>query len=159
MQHLSPWEFCQFLGDLVVAGARAGKAQDRYFCEPATHIDTAARAAASVSTDCVEPEPGPEKVIAPDAYEKALTKAEKFGYKNVEDAGLMAGFCETPCRSRWARCRRSRCGRAQRRGMTAKELCRLAGKDPLGVSELWCTPAATTARVIDESDRGPLPSQ
>lgn len=43
VQALSPWAFCQFLGDLVVARAKTGKAQDRYFCELATRVTTAAR--------------------------------------------------------------------------------------------------------------------
>jgi len=43
VQNLSPWEFCQFLGDLMVAGAKTGQAQDRYFCELATRVTTAAR--------------------------------------------------------------------------------------------------------------------
>ncbi|WP_105973676.1 hypothetical protein [Streptomyces geranii] len=43
VQNLSPWEFCQFLGDLMVAGAKTARAQDRYFCELATRVTTAAR--------------------------------------------------------------------------------------------------------------------
>ncbi|MEU3620555.1 hypothetical protein ABZ725_51210 [Streptomyces sp. NPDC006872] len=43
MQNLSPWEFCQFLGELMVADATTGKAQDRFFCELATRVTTAAR--------------------------------------------------------------------------------------------------------------------
>ncbi|MFC9848640.1 hypothetical protein ACFWFF_34755 [Streptomyces sp. NPDC060223] len=43
VQTLSLWDFCQFLGDLVVARAKSGKAQDRYFCELATRVTTAAR--------------------------------------------------------------------------------------------------------------------
>lgn len=56
VQNLSPWAFCQFLGDLVVADVRTGKAQDAYFCALATRLDTAARAAAdAVATVDVEP--------------------------------------------------------------------------------------------------------
>lgn len=56
VQNLSPWEFCQFLGDLIVADVRTGAAQDRYFCELATRVTTAARAAAdAVATVDVEP--------------------------------------------------------------------------------------------------------
>ncbi|MER6958215.1 hypothetical protein [Streptomyces sp. NPDC000618] len=43
VQNLSPWAFCQFLGELMVAGARTGKAQDRFFCELATRVTTADR--------------------------------------------------------------------------------------------------------------------
>ncbi|QIB49486.1 hypothetical protein [Streptomyces aureoverticillatus] len=46
VQNLSPWEFCQFLGDLAVADATTGQAQDRYFCALATRLDSAERAAA-----------------------------------------------------------------------------------------------------------------
>ncbi|WP_405867982.1 hypothetical protein OG407_49265 [Streptomyces sp. NBC_01515] len=42
-QALNAWDFCQFLGDLVVARAWTGKAQDRYFCALATRVTTAAR--------------------------------------------------------------------------------------------------------------------
>jgi hypothetical protein len=54
VQNLSPWQFCQFLGDLVVADARTGKEQDAYFCALATRLDTAARAADTVATVDVE---------------------------------------------------------------------------------------------------------
>lgn len=43
VQGLNGWDFCQFLGDLVVARATTGKAQDRYFCALATRVTTAAR--------------------------------------------------------------------------------------------------------------------
>ncbi|WJV51750.1 hypothetical protein [Streptomyces flavofungini] len=38
VQNLSPWEFCQFLGELAVADVRTGRNQDRYFCDLATRI-------------------------------------------------------------------------------------------------------------------------
>jgi len=44
VQNLTPWQFCQFFGDLVVADVRTGKAQDRYFLELATRVTIAARA-------------------------------------------------------------------------------------------------------------------
>ncbi|AVH61865.1 MULTISPECIES: hypothetical protein [Streptomyces] len=43
VQNLTPWAFCQFLGDLVAAGVKTGRAQDRFFCELATRVTTAAR--------------------------------------------------------------------------------------------------------------------
>lgn len=43
VQALSPWDFCQFLGDLVVARVKTGKAQDAYFCALATRVTTPAR--------------------------------------------------------------------------------------------------------------------
>jgi hypothetical protein len=43
VQGLNAWDFCQFLGDLVVARVKTGKAQDRYFCALATRVTTAAR--------------------------------------------------------------------------------------------------------------------
>ena len=43
VQALSPWDFCQFLGDLVVARATTGKTQDAYFCALATRVTTPAR--------------------------------------------------------------------------------------------------------------------
>ncbi|MGW1364953.1 hypothetical protein ACWCQP_47105 [Streptomyces chartreusis] len=49
VQNLSPWNFCQFLGDLMMASAKTGKAQDRYFCELATRVTTAARGRAEAS--------------------------------------------------------------------------------------------------------------
>ena len=50
VQALSPWAFCQFLGDLVVADVKTGKAQDRFFCELATRVTITARAAADTET-------------------------------------------------------------------------------------------------------------
>ncbi|MEU6444960.1 hypothetical protein [Streptomyces sp. NPDC047046] len=49
VQNLSPWDFCQFLGDLIVADVRTGTAQDRHFCELATRVTTAARATADAA--------------------------------------------------------------------------------------------------------------
>ncbi|MFJ9380327.1 hypothetical protein [Streptomyces sp. NPDC101455] len=43
VQALNAWDFCQFLGDLVVARATTGKAQDAYFCALATRVTTPAR--------------------------------------------------------------------------------------------------------------------
>jgi hypothetical protein len=50
VQNLSPWAFCRFLGDLVVAGAKTGKAQDRYFCALANRVTTADRARSGASS-------------------------------------------------------------------------------------------------------------
>ncbi|MGW0647683.1 hypothetical protein ACWD4T_02570 [Streptomyces umbrinus] len=56
VQNLSPWDFCQFLGDLVVARVKTGTAQDRYFSELAARLDATARATADVvATVDVEP--------------------------------------------------------------------------------------------------------
>ncbi|WP_019074353.1 hypothetical protein [Streptomyces hokutonensis] len=56
VQTLSAWDFCQFLGDLVVARATTGKAQDAYFCALATRVTTAARAVVdAVAAVDVEP--------------------------------------------------------------------------------------------------------
>ncbi|MFF3968018.1 hypothetical protein ACFYZI_41515 [Streptomyces griseorubiginosus] len=56
VQNLSPWDFCRFLGDLIVADVKTGAAQDRYFCELATRVTTAARATAdAVAAVDVEP--------------------------------------------------------------------------------------------------------
>ncbi|MFF7986956.1 hypothetical protein ACFZDK_49120 [Streptomyces sp. NPDC007901] len=49
VQALSPWAFCRFLGDLMVAGVKTGTAQDRYFCELATRVTTAARIRSEVA--------------------------------------------------------------------------------------------------------------
>ncbi|WP_460073988.1 hypothetical protein [Streptomyces sp. YKOK-I1] len=49
VQALSPWAFCRFLGDLMVASVKTGTAQDRYFCELATRVTTAARIRSEVA--------------------------------------------------------------------------------------------------------------
>jgi len=70
-------------------------------------------------------------------YEDALAKAETVGASHADDAGLMALFCENNLqiivgavapKLVWEG--------AQRRGMTARELARLAGTDPIAVGEL-----------------------
>lgn len=131
MQNLSPYEFCQFLGDLMVADVATGTAQDRYFCELATRVTTTPQA------DPEEPPCEPEKPIAPNAYEKALERAAAVGYKNADDAGLMAGLCDgvlqmlvgaVSPRLVWEG--------AQKKGLTSKELLNLCRTDALAVSEL-----------------------
>jgi hypothetical protein len=70
-------------------------------------------------------------------YEDALAKAETVGAAHADDAGLMALFCENNLqivvgavapKLVWEG--------AQRKGMTARDLARLAGKDPIAVGEL-----------------------
>ncbi|WP_326615265.1 hypothetical protein OG949_40950 (plasmid) [Streptomyces scopuliridis] len=90
-----------------------------------------------MTTTIVEPQPEPETTIAPDAYDKALAKAAEVGFKNADDAGLMAGFCDGALQiAVGAVSPRLVWEGAQRRCMTAKELVRLASKDPLAVAEL-----------------------
>ncbi|MFI6086049.1 hypothetical protein ACIBBB_34795 [Streptomyces sp. NPDC051217] len=137
VQNLSPWGFCQFLGELVVADPATNHEQDRYFCDLATGIDSAARPAAFATTTSVEPKSEPGRTVAPDAYDKALAKAAMVGVRNADNASLMAGFCDGALQlAVGAVSPRLVWEGAQRRGMTAKELCRLAGKDPLAVAGL-----------------------
>lgn len=80
-------------------------------------------------------EKGP--VIDPGAYDAALERAREKGVGVCDDAALMAFFCDVNLtfivgavapRLVWEG--------AQKRGMTALELGRLAGKDPRAVDEL-----------------------
>ncbi|TJZ97445.1 hypothetical protein [Actinacidiphila oryziradicis] len=70
-------------------------------------------------------------------YEDALTQAQTVGAAHADDAGLMALFCENNLQILvgavapqlvWEG--------AQRKGMTALQLARLAGKDPIAVGKL-----------------------
>ncbi len=90
--------------------------------------------AAPVTTVSVPAEPEP--AIASDAYDKALAKAEEVGAKHADDAGLMAMLCDSLPFIVGSVAPRLVWEGAQKSGMTARELCRLASKDPMAVEAL-----------------------
>jgi hypothetical protein len=70
-------------------------------------------------------------------YTAALKAANKVGPANATDAGVMAQFCATSLQILvGAASPELVWNGAQKQGMTALELCRLATRDPLAVHEL-----------------------
>ncbi|MGW2223812.1 hypothetical protein [Streptomyces formicae] len=96
----------------------------------------AANAAATVTTVDAPREPQTGPVFATDAYDKALAKAEEVGAKYADEAGKLVGLCEVLPFVVGAVAPRLVWEGAQKKGMTARELCRLANQDPMAVEAL-----------------------
>ncbi|WP_105973675.1 hypothetical protein [Streptomyces geranii] len=92
---------------------------------------------ASVITADGPAAPASEPGLPADAYDKALARAAKVGYKNANDAELMAGLCDGVVQMlAGAVAPRLVWEGAQKKGLTSKELLNLCRTDPMAVEAL-----------------------
>lgn len=136
-------------GDRIQAGKQwASYGPAGYSLGHATREDAervqleAAGVADSMVTTELGPAPQPEPAPLPVTWEQALAEAKEKGVGRCSDHALMASFCDASLQYIvgavsgqlvWEG--------AMRTGLSAKELARLANRDPLACSELmWVRP-------------------